>query len=97
MLGMLIGHQTILQLKAAFLLELETLFPILMKSYFNKLEQDIDLEKIITEKLSNYATEKISSIVKELAGKKMAKVELLGLGLGFLIGVTNLLVIALAN
>lgn len=97
MLGRLIGDKTILQLKAAFLLELETLFPILMKSYLNKLKQDNDLEKIITEKLSCYPTEKISAIVKGLVGKQMAKVELLGLGLGLLTGLINLLVIAFAN
>ena len=43
MLGMLIGEKTIVQLKGAFLLELELLFPVLMENYMNKLEQDIDI------------------------------------------------------
>ena len=37
MLSMFIGDKTINQLKAAFLMELESLFPILMKSYMTKL------------------------------------------------------------
>ena len=53
MLSMFIGDKTINQLKAAFLLELENLFPILMKSYMTKLEQDLDLEKIVTEKVAD--------------------------------------------
>jgi len=47
LLSMFMGEKTINQLKAAFLMELESLFPVLMKSYMTKLEQDLDLEKIV--------------------------------------------------
>ena len=47
MLSMFIGEKTIIQLKDAFLMELQSLFPVLMKSYMNKLQHDLGLEKIV--------------------------------------------------
>ena len=51
MLSILIGDKTINQLKGAFLLELETLFPVLMKSYLATLEKELDIEKMITQRI----------------------------------------------
>ena len=41
MLSMLIGDKTINQLKTAFMLELESLFPVIMKSYIIRLQNDL--------------------------------------------------------
>ena len=87
MLSMLIGEKTILQLKDAFLLELETLFPVLMKSYMTKLEKDLDLEKIVTEKVAAFSSEKLEDILNQITKKEFKFLEFIGGLFGLLIGI----------
>jgi uncharacterized membrane protein YheB (UPF0754 family) len=72
MLGMLMGEKTILQLKEAFLLELESLFPVLMKSYMNKIQHDLDLEKIVREKVANFSSEKLEDILDQIQKRNLS-------------------------
>ncbi|MFN8243109.1 MAG: DUF445 family protein [Ferruginibacter sp.] len=92
LLSMFIGDKTINQLKAAFLLELEGLFPVLMKSYMGKLEEDLDLEKIVTDKVAGFSSEKLEQIIHQITKKEFAFLELVGAVFGFLIGLLQLLI-----
>jgi uncharacterized membrane protein YheB (UPF0754 family) len=92
MLSMLIGEKTILQLKDAFLLELENLFPILMKSYMTKLEKDLDLEKIVIEKVAAFSPEKLEDILNQITKKEFKFLEFIGGFFGLLIGLIQVLV-----
>ena len=51
MISMLIGENTIQQLKNIFMEELTILFPNLIHQYAKNLQSDLDLEKMITEKI----------------------------------------------
>ena len=97
MLAMLIGEKTILQLKDAFLLELETLFPVLMKSYMTKLEKDLDLEKIVTEKVAAFSSEKLEDILNQITKKEFKFLEFIGGFFGLLIGIIQVLVSLLTS
>ena len=92
MLSMFIGEKTITQLKAAFLMELESLFPVLMKSYMNKLEKELDLEKIVTEKVAGFSTEKLEDILDQITKKEFKFLELIGALFGLLIGLIQVLI-----
>ena len=92
MLAMLMGDKTITQLKEAFLLELESLFPVLMKSYMNKLQHDLDLEKIVTEKVAGFSTQKLEDILNQITKKEFKFLEVIGGGFGLLIGVAQVMV-----
>lgn len=87
MVFMMIGEKTILQLKEAFLSELETLFPLLMKSYMAKLEKDLDLEKIVTEKVANFSTQKLEDILNQITKREFKFLEFVGGFFGFIIGI----------
>ena len=91
MLAMFIGDKTINQLKDAFLIELENLFPVLMKNYMNKLQHDLDLEKIVTEKVANFSSEKLENILNQITKKEFKFLELIGGIFGFLIGLIQVL------
>jgi len=91
MLSMFIGEKTITQLKDAFLSELEALFPILMKGYMAKLQKDLDLEKIVTEKVAAFSTEKLEFILMQITKNEFKFLEILGGVLGFIIGVVQVL------
>ncbi len=92
MLSMFIGEKTISQLKAAFLLELENLFPVLMKGYMAKLQKDLDLEKIVTEKVAGFSSEKLEDILQQITKKEFQFLEVIGGFFGLLIGVIQVLV-----
>ena len=86
MLSMLIGDKTINQLKSAFLLELESLFPVLMKSYLARLEKDIDIEKMITDKITGLSIIQIEEMLYKSAKTQLIYLQLAGACIGLLMG-----------
>ena len=92
MLSMMIGDKTINQLKTAFLTELETLFPAVMKSYVSNLEKDLDIEKEISEKIAGFSISKTEEMVYKSAKKQLIKIQLFGAAIGFLTGLIHLFI-----
>ena len=91
MLSMMIGDKTINQLKTAFLTELETLFPAVMKSYVSNLEKDLDIEKEVSEKIAGFSISKAEELVYSSAKKQLRKAQLMGAGIGFITGILHIL------
>jgi uncharacterized membrane protein YheB (UPF0754 family) len=85
-ISMFIGDKTINELKGFFMTELEALFPILMQRYMKNLQQELDLEKIVIEKVSGFSSDKLEEILMGIMSKEFRFVEILGGVLGFLIG-----------
>ncbi len=92
MLSMFIGDKTIQQLKETFMVELEELFPILMKNYIGSLQKELDLEKIVIEKVSNFSSEKLEEILLQIMSKEFKFVEIIGAVLGFMIGLLQVFI-----
>lgn len=91
-LSLFIGERTRQSLKNVFMRELETLFPELMKNYAKHLEEELDLEKIVTEKVSAFSSDKLESILYQIMSKEFRFVELLGGVIGFIIGILQVLI-----
>ena len=91
MLSMMIGDKTINQLKTAFLTELETLFPVLMKSYVANLEKEIDLENEISKKIAGFSISKAEELIYSSAKKQLLKAQLMGAAIGFITGLLHIL------
>ncbi len=87
MIGMFMGEQAILQFKTIFVEELELLFPVIMKNYMGTLQSELDLEQIVTEKVSLFSTDKFEEILNQIMSKEFKFIELIGAVLGFLIGI----------
>jgi uncharacterized membrane protein YheB (UPF0754 family) len=92
LLSIFIGDKTIHQLKAAFLAEFETLFPVLMKSYMHKLESELDLKMIVKEKVAGFSGEKLEDMLNKITKKEFRFLEVIGAVFGFLIGMVQLLI-----
>jgi uncharacterized membrane protein YheB (UPF0754 family) len=92
MLSAFIGDKTIEQLKGVFMLELKELFPVLMKNYMGSLQQELDLEKIVTEKVSNFSSDKLEDVLNAIMSKEFRFVEIIGAVLGFVIGLLQVLI-----
>lgn len=86
MISMFIGDKTINQLKEVFVTELTELFPVIMKNYMNNLQEDLDLEKIVTQKVTGFSSDKLEQILNAIMAKEFRFVEIIGGVLGFLIG-----------
>ena len=92
MLSILIGDKTINQLKGAFLLELETLFPVLMKSYLATLEKELDIEKMITQRIAAFSIAKAEDLVYTSAKKQLIKAQFFGAVIGLLMGLIQIFI-----
>ena len=91
-LSLFIGDKTIKSLKKTFMQELEILFPQLMKSYAGHLQEELDLEKIVTEKVSAFSTDKLEEILYQIMSKEFRFVEILGGIIGFIIGIVQVMI-----
>ncbi|MGV3594251.1 MAG: DUF445 domain-containing protein [Sediminibacterium sp.] len=90
-ISMFIGENTIQQLKGIFMKELESLFPVIMQRYMGHLQQELDLEKIVTQKVASFSSDKLEDILQSILSKEFRFVELIGGVLGFIIGLLQVL------
>lgn len=77
-ISMFIGENTIQQLKGIFMKELESLFPVIMQRYMGHLQQELDLEKIVTQKVASFSSDKLEDILQSILSKEFRFVELIG-------------------
>ncbi len=94
-ISMFIGDKTINELKTVFTGELETLFPVIMKSYMNSLQEDLDLEKIVVQKVAGFSSDKMEQVLNSIMSKEFRFVEIIGGVLGFVIGLLQVLITVL--
>jgi len=96
-LSKFIGVKTTAQLKDAFLLELETIFPVMINTYMLQLKSDIDLKKIVSEKVEGFSNEKLETILKQMTKSEFQFLKFAGVLFGCIIGITQVLVNILAH
>ncbi len=90
MIAMFIGEKTIAQFKGIFMEELKLLLPELLKSYVGKLQNQLDLERIVYEKVAAFSSNKLEEMLNKILTKEFRFVELIGAILGFLIGLMQI-------
>lgn len=97
MIGMLMGEKTIGMVKGVFINELQELFPVLMKQYMNTLQTELDLEKIVIEKVGKFSSDKLEEILNQIISTEFRFVEIIGAVLGFIIGIMQVLLTLLST
>lgn len=91
-ISMFIGESTILQLKGIFMDELKVIFPQVINNHMKHLESELDLEKIVAEKVAGFSSDKLESILNQIMSKEFRFVEIIGGVLGFIIGLLQVLI-----
>jgi len=86
MISMFIGDKTIAELKKVFTAELETLFPVIMKNYIGELEKELNLEKLISEKIEGIPIESIEKLFNMKLFNQLRSLSYLAGCFGFLVG-----------
>jgi uncharacterized membrane protein YheB (UPF0754 family) len=90
MLSMFVGDKTIAQLKAVFMKELEEILPIVLKNYIAHLREDLDLERIVVDKIAGFSNDRLETMLNEFLTREFRVVEVIGAALGFLIGLMQI-------
>lgn len=96
-ISMFIGESTINQLKTVFMAELEVIFPEMIAAYMKNLESQLDLEKMVTEKVYGFSSDKMEDILNQIMTKEFKFIEVIGGILGFIIGILQVLITILTN
>lgn len=96
-IGMFIGEKTINQLKEVFMKELELIFPATMKTYITNLEKDIDIKKLIEDKIRAIPPEKLNGMLKQSTSAELKQFSLFGALAGFVIGLIQLILTLIIN
>lgn len=92
MISMFIGDKTIGKLKGAFMLEIESLFPAVMKQYASNLKTELDLEHIVIQKVSGFSSDKLEEILYQIMAKEFRFVEIIGAVIGLIIGLVQVFI-----
>ncbi|MES1217681.1 MAG: DUF445 domain-containing protein [Bacteroidota bacterium] len=91
MISMFIGDKTIESMKKIFMKELGALFPQVMKNYAANLRNDIDIEKMVREKIASFPQEQLESVLTKELSAQFRMIKIIGATAGFLIGLIQVL------
>ncbi|MFY0254647.1 DUF445 domain-containing protein [Chitinophaga sp. 30R24] len=95
-LSMFIGDSTINQIKSHLVTELDSLFPEIISKYLDEVQQDLDLEKIVAEKIAGIAAEKLDAHAHQLFHQELRQFKLLGAATGFITGIVAMVIALLS-
>lgn len=88
--SMFIGDSTISKLKEGMMEEINGLLPEVIGRYADTLSEKLDVEKMVTEKVANFSSDKLEEILTAIMSKEFRFVEIIGGVLGFIIGVIQI-------
>lgn len=95
MFAMFLNKNIKAKIKDMLHLEFQNILPEILNKYSEKLEKDIDIEKIVYQKVAAFSSEKLEQILFSIMKKEFKFIEILGGILGFIIGIIQLLIIQL--
>ncbi len=93
MLAMFIGEDKMAKIKITLLEEINNMLPTVVETYTNKVKNSLDIEKIVTDKVANFSSEKLESILYAIMQKEFRFIEIVGAVLGFVIGVAQVVLL----
>lgn len=80
------------KVKAELVEEVERMAPELIDSYMDNLEKIIDIEFMISEKVSELSPEKLERLIMGILKKEFVFIEWIGAFIGFLIGIMQIFI-----
>jgi len=96
-ISMFVGEGMIQKIKEGLMEEIEVLLPELINRFTDKLSESVDVEQIVTEKVSNFSSDKLEEILVSIMQKEFRFVEIIGGVLGFVIGLAQVLLTVLSR
>jgi len=87
---MFVGEGTLQKIKEGLMEEIDLLLPEIIGKYADNLSERVDIERMVTEKVSNFSSDKLEEILATVMSKEFRFVELIGGVLGFVIGLIQM-------
>ncbi|MBN8835948.1 MAG: hypothetical protein J0I09_01690 [Sphingobacteriia bacterium] len=97
MISMFIGEKTIGQMKEVLMAELNNIIPSLLQQLNGQLDEKLNLEKVVVNKMMHLSTKEFSQTVKKLAFYPINLFLIWGAVTGFVIGLLDALLIYLVH
>ena len=95
MASILIPEQLIQNIHKTIVEEIEKNLPEVISNTIAKIEDKLDIEEIVTNKVNQFSDEKLEQLLLDITAKEFTFIEIIGGVLGFLIGIIQLLIAAL--
>ena len=89
-ISMFVGQGTLEKIKEGLMEEIAIMLPEIIGKYADNLSKKIDVEKMVTEKVSSFSSDKLEEILAAVMKKEFKFVELVGGVLGFVIGLIQM-------
>lgn len=94
-ISMFVGDGMLAKIKEGMIEEIEILLPEVISKYADSLSQKMDIEKMVTDKVANFSSDKLEEILVSIMNKEFRFVEIIGGVLGFVIGLLQILLTAI--
>ena len=96
-IAMFIGEKTIDVMKKSLMEEIDLLLPNLLEQYLSNIGERLNIEKIITEKMTALPKGKIEALLRQQLGKERRQFQLFGALCGLVTGTVLLALALIAN
>lgn len=93
MLSMFLNDNTTQKIKNVLTKEIESILPQIVSNYVDKIEKDINIEKMVSDKVAAFSSEKLEELLFSILKSEFKFIELVGAVLGFLIGIVQILLV----
>ncbi len=90
MIAMFVGDSTMQKIKEGMMEEIALLLPEIISRYTDSLSKKVDIEKIVTEKVASYSSDKLEEILLAVMKKEFWFLEIVAAVLGLLIGLIQM-------
>ena len=95
MLYVFMSDEMRVKIKETLQAELQLMLPDLIDRFAGRIEEQIDVEKTVYEKVVNFSSDKLEGILYSIMSKEFKFIEILGGVLGFIIGLIQVALLQL--
>lgn len=90
--SILVPEQLIQSVHKTIVDEIEANLPTVIGTSIDKIEQKLDIQQLVKNKVANFSDEKLEQLLLDITSKEFTFIELIGGVLGFLIGIIQLII-----
>jgi uncharacterized membrane protein YheB (UPF0754 family) len=88
----IVPDQFIQNIHKAIVKEIEINLPGVIESSITKIEQKLDIQELVRNKVSNFSDEKLENMLMDITAREFKFIEIIGGILGFIIGIFQLII-----
>ena len=95
LLDAIVPDQLIQSIHKTIVDEIEKNLPSVIGSSIDKIEEKLDIQQLVRNKVANFSDEKLEQLLLDITSKEFTFIELIGGVLGFFIGIIQLIISAI--